>query len=344
MRLTNMINYSIIIPHKNIPQLLQRCLDSIPIRDDVQVIVVDDNSDTDKVNFDNFPKWNGKNYEYYLTKEGKGAGYARNIGLKHAKGKWLLFADADDYYNYCINSILDEYTNNEYDVVYFDSSSQDCFLYTNANRSTYTHQMIKLYEKDKEQGEFQLRYYLGVPWCKLIKHELIYSNNIRFDETPINNDTTFSYMIGIHAKTIDVDKRALYCITVRHSSTSYSLTDDKILASIDVFARKHRTLLDNGIDIFESFIPYYMKGALANNRKDIYDKGLRILEKYGLNEGLLNKQWWQPPFLDEELNTYSFFTSTTFGQEIIEIYRLKGIKYRIISYFLHITNKIKSIC
>lgn len=50
------INYSIIIPHKNIPQLLQRCLDSIPIRDDVQVIVVDDNSDTDKVNFDNFPK------------------------------------------------------------------------------------------------------------------------------------------------------------------------------------------------------------------------------------------------------------------------------------------------
>ncbi|MCI6862195.1 MAG: glycosyltransferase family 2 protein, partial [Prevotella sp.] len=29
------INYSIIIPHKNIPQLLQRCLDSIPIRDDV---------------------------------------------------------------------------------------------------------------------------------------------------------------------------------------------------------------------------------------------------------------------------------------------------------------------
>ena len=71
------INYSIIIPHKNIPQLLQRCLDSIPIRDDVQVIVVDDNSDTDKVNFDNFPKWKGKNYEYYLTKEGKGAGSFR---------------------------------------------------------------------------------------------------------------------------------------------------------------------------------------------------------------------------------------------------------------------------
>ena len=48
------IKYSIIIPHKNIPQLLQRCLDSIPFRGDVQVIVVDDNSDSSIVNFENF--------------------------------------------------------------------------------------------------------------------------------------------------------------------------------------------------------------------------------------------------------------------------------------------------
>jgi glycosyltransferase involved in cell wall biosynthesis len=43
-----MYNYSFIIPHKNCPDLLQRCVDSIPDRDDVQVIVVDDNSDEGK--------------------------------------------------------------------------------------------------------------------------------------------------------------------------------------------------------------------------------------------------------------------------------------------------------
>jgi len=37
-----MINYTVIIPHYNIPELLRRCLKSIPCRDDVQVIVVDD--------------------------------------------------------------------------------------------------------------------------------------------------------------------------------------------------------------------------------------------------------------------------------------------------------------
>ena len=37
-----MINYSIIIPHKNSPELLERCLNSIPERKDIEIIVVDD--------------------------------------------------------------------------------------------------------------------------------------------------------------------------------------------------------------------------------------------------------------------------------------------------------------
>lgn len=51
-----MINYSIIIPHKNIPKLLRRCLDTIPRREDVQVIMVDDNSDQEIIKFDCFPR------------------------------------------------------------------------------------------------------------------------------------------------------------------------------------------------------------------------------------------------------------------------------------------------
>ncbi len=100
-------NYSIIIPHKNTPDLLQRCLDSIPRRVDLQIIVVDDNSDIEKVNFIHFPGLNDPHIEVVFTKEGKGAGYARNVGLKHAKGKWLVFADADDKFNECFNDSMD---------------------------------------------------------------------------------------------------------------------------------------------------------------------------------------------------------------------------------------------
>lgn len=76
--MADMIAYTFIIPHKNSPDLLQKCLDSIPRRDDVQIIVVDDNSDAGKVDFDHFPGLDDPTVEVYLTKEGKGAGYARN--------------------------------------------------------------------------------------------------------------------------------------------------------------------------------------------------------------------------------------------------------------------------
>lgn len=121
----NMINYSIIIPHKNIPDLLQRCLNSIPRRTDIQIIVVDDNSDPKKVDFEHFPGVGEKCVEVYFTKEGKGAGYARNMGLKYAKGKWLLFADADDYFVDDLLPFFDEYVYSVLDIVFFDVESRD---------------------------------------------------------------------------------------------------------------------------------------------------------------------------------------------------------------------------
>ena len=91
-------NYTIIIPHKNIPSLLKRCIDSIPKRKDLQIIIVDDNSSSSIVDFENFPGKERNDVNIIYTKEGRGAGYARNVGLLQADSKWVLFADADDYY------------------------------------------------------------------------------------------------------------------------------------------------------------------------------------------------------------------------------------------------------
>ena len=49
------MNFTIIIPHKNIPLLLSRLINSIPVREDLEIIVVDDGSDAGIVNFDNLP-------------------------------------------------------------------------------------------------------------------------------------------------------------------------------------------------------------------------------------------------------------------------------------------------
>ena len=45
-----MITYSIIIPNRNNHELLNRLLNSIPIREDIQIIIVDDQSDDSYLN------------------------------------------------------------------------------------------------------------------------------------------------------------------------------------------------------------------------------------------------------------------------------------------------------
>ena len=207
-----MINYSIIIPHKNSADLLEYCLSTIPVRDDAQVIVVDDSSDPEKVDFAHFPQWKGKNYEYYLTKEGKGAGYARNIGLDHAKGKWVLFVDADDYLLPTINDIFDEYVNSDADIIYFRPRAvmlED--RKSPSNRADAYNGIIDRYFENRDETELRVRFFS--PTCKFVKRELIEKKHIRFEEIKYSNDNLFAVMIGCNAKSIKVSNDTYYIIT-----------------------------------------------------------------------------------------------------------------------------------
>lgn len=214
------LTYSIIIPHKDIPDLLQRCLDSIPQRDDVEVIVVDDNSDPRKVDFEHFPKWKGRHYQHVLTKEGKGAGYARNVGLDHAQGRWIIFADPDDFFTEEFNGLLDEIVDAEEDIVFFDYInvlSDD--ITRQVEERTYYRTFIADYLKG-DKSEKCLRTSFVVPWSKIVKRELVEKNQIRFSEVKCGNDVFFSVQVGCAAKTIAVSGAIGYVVTTRKGSLS----------------------------------------------------------------------------------------------------------------------------
>lgn len=218
-----MINYSIIIPHKNIPLLLQRCLDSIPKRSDVQIIVVDDNSNPEFVNFSSFPGLNSPCVEAVFTKEGRGAGYARNVALGKAKGRWLLFADADDFFYDNMFELLDLYLNSEADIIYFDYNSvYSETLIVCPIRMPWVKQYLK--NKDKDS----MRFNSSVPWAKMISRKLVEEHLIRFDETKAANDVMFSTYIGYHAKSVEICPEPLYYVTERQDSLWFGIQFDSI--------------------------------------------------------------------------------------------------------------------
>lgn len=231
-----MINYSIIVPHKNIPDLLQRCLDSIPVRDDVQVIVVDDNSDADKVDFEHFPTWNGEHYEFYLTKEGRGAGYARNVGLKHAKGEWLLFADADDYYfKENLNTLFDLRLP-EVSVIVWRSKRQllggvDEYL-GEALDEKENAGFVPCKSPEKLYSEYTM------PWTRMVRREHIEANSIVFDEVRYSNDEMFSAKLGASVQSYDYVDLLVYCQECREGSLKESSSLGNYLCRWNVWVRK----------------------------------------------------------------------------------------------------------
>jgi len=204
------INYSIIIPHKNSTELLQYCLNSIPVRDDVQVIVVDDNSDADKVDFNNFPTWKGKNYEYYLTKEGKGAGYARNVGLEHANGKWVIFSDADDYFLPSFDNILNENQTSNADITFY--RPQAVMLNDHNMRSNRADGYNYLIDETIKTNNTCLISLMWMSPCsKIIRRDIV--NGIKFEEIRYSNDNVFSVTVACNATKIEVKEEAFYMIT-----------------------------------------------------------------------------------------------------------------------------------
>lgn len=243
------MNYSIIIPHKNIPKLLERLVNSIPERDDLEIIVVDDNSSPDIVDFNNFPCKDRKNLRLVLNKNSHGAGYARNCALSQVKSKWVLFADSDDFFNVGFDEFLDEYKDSEADIVYFNANSVDTDTYLPSDRVDHLHDFINCYHRDPQYGEMVMRYLFTEPWCKVVKRKLIEDNNIKFEETTIRNDVRYSYLVGYYAKTIIVDDRQLYCVTTRQGSVSRGHGFQASMDEIKVYAGWKKFFMDYQIPL-----------------------------------------------------------------------------------------------
>lgn len=209
-------NFSIIIPHKNIPELLRRCVSSIPKRDDTEIIIVDDNSDPDKVDFEHFPFKDETNVTIVFDKSSKGAGHARNIGLEKAEGKWYIFADSDDFFFYSINKAMEDCLKSEADIIYYKSTNLDSDTYLLGNRrSGITNNSIDAFLNAEVDGEHLIRMRHPAPWGKIIRAELVHKHNIRFEEILRANDYKFSYLCGYYAKKVEAQDISLYCITSR---------------------------------------------------------------------------------------------------------------------------------
>lgn len=95
-----MIKVSVIVPVYKVEKYLKRCVNSLLNQDysDYEIILVDDGSpDGCPQICDDYER--EKNRITVVHKENGGLSDARNIGVKYAKGDYIVFVDSDDYVN-----------------------------------------------------------------------------------------------------------------------------------------------------------------------------------------------------------------------------------------------------
>lgn len=94
------IKLTVIIPVYNQEELVIRALDSIPVREDIEVIVIDDSSTDDSwsVLQEYHSKTAFKNFILLYNEENKGVAYTVNRGYDIARGEYIVLLGSDDYF------------------------------------------------------------------------------------------------------------------------------------------------------------------------------------------------------------------------------------------------------
>ena len=226
---TNYPFISIIVPVYNVQQYLEKCLDSILVQtyDNYELIVVNDCSPDDSQKIINSYKENDSRIISIINSENKGLGGARNIGIKHAKGDYLLFIDSDDFISdeFNLNLLAEEVIgDNSLDVI-------DCkYNVVNGSKSEIL-PVCSLDSKLVLDGKDYLNkadYLAVVAWNKLYRRLFILENNIWFKERRYE-DICFTLESIFRAKSVKSSGVIFYNYIIREGSIMTSKVSEEAL-------------------------------------------------------------------------------------------------------------------
>jgi glycosyltransferase involved in cell wall biosynthesis len=212
---------SVLIPVYNADEFIAKALDSCINQTyrNIEILIVDDCSkDTTKEILQQYSNLDKRIRVMYKTKN-EGVTIARNNLLSMSRGKYLMFCDADDYFE--IDAVNKA-------VTILEKQNSDCVIFRyRLIKKGFTIKIRKTYLKDgnhikRNFMKFHLRnpktLFWGVLWNKCYKTELIRKNNIKFKEGI--EDVVFNNNYFEFVKSINVISDCLY----NYNQTNISLT------------------------------------------------------------------------------------------------------------------------
>lgn len=210
-----MVRYSFLVPYWNLePWMLQRLLDSIPHRADVEILVLDNASES--VDKAHFPGLDVPNTRVIFQTERKSVGQCRNELIEQAQGEWIIFADADDrFFTDELERLMDMPQTADYDLIYWglqqlfpDGTAIDDSVGYHGTAIEPLADKVYLLEHKYESPH------------KMVRRQVLMTHpDIRFDEIPIYEDVAYSIQLLLKAERVGVYPPMVYQYIRRDTST-----------------------------------------------------------------------------------------------------------------------------
>lgn len=246
-----MILFSIIIPVYKVEDCIRNSLESIFSQDIdesiYEVVIVNDGTPDNSMQIvEEFQQRH--NNVIIINKENGGVSSARNVGVKAAQGKYIVFVDADDYLSdgslekivYCVNNI-------SFDVLvlrsFMDSRNDEVYRWQDSFKENNKYRGIDIIDSGYSRG--------SVCGCVFNKN-FLNRKNILFPESVANSeDSIFMILCMLYATDMQFRNIHMYNVYEREGSASRSYTIDRVakmtlgLDFVQNYIVEHRASLTN---------------------------------------------------------------------------------------------------
>ncbi|MCI5584893.1 MAG: glycosyltransferase [Lachnospiraceae bacterium] len=213
-----MLPISIIMPLYNAEKYLNESLDSVLCQTikNFELICIDDGSSDQTALILNEYKKKDKRIKVLSNRERLGAGEARNIGIRQAVGKYIIFLDGDDIFE---TDMLEQaylsMEKNNLDIIIFNYMHVNSNIIHQKKKIIHGEEYSSLYCRapfsPSEKNPCEMLLWSTSPCNKMFLKEFILCNGIRFQTLPCANDVYFVNMSLVLAKKIMVldDERVM---------------------------------------------------------------------------------------------------------------------------------------
>lgn len=284
---------SIIVPVYNVEKYIQQCLYSLLNQDfkDIEIIAINDGSTDNSLAILN--EINDARL-VILTQENQGQSSARNFGLKHARGEYILFVDADDYLELnTVGKLVEELSESKLELIRFGARAFNDDVNFDIVKGQYDFSSAFVERKVYKKDEFLIQLkkaYSASPCLYIVKRSILIDHAIVFENAILHEDELFSLRVFLNVNYAGYINETFYNRRYRSGSvmtTAKNINQDQSFESYVYILNKLADMYNNTNRKSESeLIKTRMKllyGITSNCNVSQVEKRNKLLSFSGLS-------------------------------------------------------------